>query len=322
MDALSETLRVVRLSAAIFINGRFSAPWAYQSPRADAAAKVLEPSAERLVIFHLISEGSCYVEIDGHPPVHAVAGDAILFPNGDAHRMSSLPGVEPGAGANYTELFSRRPRKLIYGGGGAVTRLVCGYLACDARPASMLFTGLPAVVKVNLHGSDAGDWLLASVQYALAEARSPRPGGAGVLAKLAEVLFVEVLRQYMNEGEPGRTGWLAAVGDRVVGAALRAIHEEPGQPWTVNELARASCASRSVLSERFQQLVGSSPIQYLTRWRMLLASNLLRESNTPVGRIGEEVGYQNDTAFNRAFRREFGMPPASWRRKRGAPDGR
>jgi AraC-like DNA-binding protein len=319
MDAFSEALRVVRLSGAIFINGRFSAPWCYQSPRADQAAKILEPGAERIVIFHLITEGQCWVEMEGQAAVRAVAGDTILFPQGDAHSMCSEPGVPAAGGANLAEVLARRPRKLIYGAGGSVTRLVCGYLACDARPAGILLNGLPPILKVSLSGSKAGDWLLASVQYALTEARSPRPGGAGVLAKLAEVLFIEVLRQYMNEGAAGRIGWLAAVGDRIVGAALKAVHEQPATAWTVNELARVSCTSRSVLAERFQLLVGCSPIQYLTQWRMLLATRLLSEGNAPLGRIAEEIGYQTDTAFSRAFRREFGVPPARWRRDRKLP---
>lgn len=321
MDAFSETLRVVRLVGAIFINARFSAPWCYQSPRADLAATILEPDAERIVIFHLITEGACWVEMAGQAPLRVVAGDAILFPLGDAHRMSSEPGVAPATGANLAEVLSRRPRRLIYGGGGTATRLVCGYLACDARPAGLLLNGLPAVLKVNLNGSKAGDWLLASVQYALTEARSPRPGGAGVLAKLAEVLFIEVLRQYMNEGDADRTGWLAAVNDRIVGAALKAVHEKPALGWTVNELARVSCTSRSVLAERFQHMVGCSPMQYVTQWRMLLATNLLSQGNASLGRIAEEIGYQTDTAFSRAFRREFGVPPARWRllRRRQAP---
>jgi AraC-like DNA-binding protein len=157
-------------------------------------------------------------------------------------------------------------------------------------------------------------WLEASVRYALAEARSPRPGGAGVLAKLAEVLFIEVLRLHMNQQSEGRTGWLAGVNDRIVGAALKALHKEPAHAWTLESLAQTAGTSRSVLAERFQLLVGSSPMQYLTQWRMLLASNLLCRSNTPLARIAEEVGYQTDTAFSRAFRREFGAPPAAWRR--------
>ena len=153
-----------------------------------------------------------------------------------------------------------------------------------------------------------------SVRYALAEARSPRPGGAGVLAKLAEVLFIEMLRLYMHEQGEGRTGWLAGVNDRIVGAALAALHKHPAQAWTLEDLARAAGTSRSVLAERFQQLVGTSPMQYLTQWRMMLAANLLRHSNTPLAHIAEGVGYQTDTAFIRAFRREFGAPPAAWRR--------
>ena len=315
MDALSETLRVVRLVGAIFIKARFSAPWSYQSPRADTVAPLLEPGAERVVIFHLITKGECYVEIDGQPPLHLSAGDVVVFPQGDAHRMCSEPGVVPATGARLDVVLSRRPRVLAYGGGGTTTHLICGYLACDARLASLLLSGLPQAVRVNVRGSNAGTWIEASVRYALSEARSPRPGGAGVLAKLSEVLFIEVLRLYMNEQGEGRTGWLAGVGDRIVGAALNAIHKRPAHAWTLDELARVSSTSRSVLAERFQHLVGSAPMQYLAHWRMLLAANLLCRSNAPLARIAEDVGYQTDTAFSRAFRREFGTPPATWRRK-------
>lgn len=318
MDALSETLRVVRLVGAIFINAKFTAPWCYQSPHASSAAPLLEPGAERVVIYHLVTEGECYVEMAGQPPLHLIAGDVVVFPHGDPHGMASQPGLPPSRGARLAEVLKRRPRQLIHGGGGATTRLVCGYMACDARLASMLLGGLPAVVRVNLRGSNAGAWLEASIRYALAEARSPRPGGAGVLAKLAEVLFIEVLRLHMAEqGDEARTGWLAGVGDRIVGQALHALHARPAHAWSLDELARAAGASRSVLAERFLKLVGSSPMQYLTQWRMLLASNLLTRSNAPLSAIALDVGYQTDTAFSRAFRREFGAPPAAWRRSRG-----
>ena len=314
MDALSETLRVVRLVSAIFINAKFTAPWCYQSPSADAAAPLLEPGAERVVIFHMITEGECHVEIGDEPPVRLVAGDVVVFPQGHAHRMCSHPGVPPATGARLDQVLARRPRQLIYGGGGPATRLVCGYLACDRRLAEMLLAGLPTLLRVNVRGSNAGMWLEASVRYALAEARSPRPGGAGVLAKLAEVLFIEVLRLYVNQQAEGRIGWLAAIGDRIVGAALNQLHAKPAYAWTLDALAREAHTSRSVLAERFQHLVGSSPMQYLTQWRMLLAANLLTRSNAPLARIAEDVGYQTDTAFSRAFRREFGSPPATWRR--------
>ena len=315
MDALSETLRVVQLVGAIFINARFTAPWCYQSPSARSAAPLLEPGAERVVIFHLITDGECYVEI-GEQVERLTAGDVVVFPEGTAHRMTSRPGLPPARGARLAAVLERRPRQLNYGGGGAATRLVCGYLACDARVARMLLAGLPPLVKVNVRGSSAGAWLESSVRYALAEARSPRPGGAGVLAKLAEVLFIEVLRLYMNEEREGDTGWLVAVRDRVVGSALSSLHKQPEHAWTVEELARIAGTSRSVLAERFQQLVGSSPMQYLTQWRMLVASNLLTRSNASLSSIAEAVGYQTDTAFSRAFRREFGAPPATWRRSK------
>ena len=315
MDALSETLRVVRLVGAVFINARFTAPWCYQSPRADTAAALLEPGAERVVIWHLITEGECFVEMGDGETVRLVAGDAVLFPQGDAHRMTSQPGLAPATGAKLDTVLARRPRQLAYGGGGASTKLVCGYLACDHRLAQLLLAGLPPIVRVNVRGSNAGLWLEASVRYALAEARSPRPGGEGVLAKLAEVLFIEVLRLHMNEQAEGRTGWLAGVGDRIVGAALNALHKRPAHPWTLEDLAREAGTSRSVLAERFQQLVGTSPMQYLTQWRMLLAANLLSRSNASLTRIAEDVGYHTDTAFSRAFRREYGAPPATWRRR-------
>jgi AraC-like DNA-binding protein len=318
VDALSETLRVVRLVGAIFIQARFTAPWCYQSPSADSVAPILEPTADRIVIFHLITEGECFVELGNEPPVHLVAGDVVVFPQGDAHRMNSQPGLPPAPGGRLADMLTRRPRQLNYGGGGATTRLVCGYLACDERLARLLLAGLPPVLRVNVRGSNAGIWLESSLRYALAEARSPRPGGAGVLAKLSEVLFIEVLRLYMNEQSEGRTGWLAGLGDRIVGAALNVLHKSPAEAWTLESLARAAGTSRSVLAERFQHLVGSSPMQYLTQWRMVLAANLLCRSDAPLARIAEDVGYQTDAAFSRAFRREYGTPPAAWRRRQGA----
>ena len=319
MDALSETLRVVRLVGAIFINARFTAPWCYQSPRADAAAPLLEPGAERVVIFHLITEGECFVEMPGIEPTRLIAGDAVVFPQGDAHRDGLGAGsrararwparggaVAAGRASSCTAAAAPRP-----GSSAATSRATRGSRGCCSP-------GLPPLVKVNVRGSNAGTWLEASVRYALAEARSPRPGGAGVLAKLAEVLFIEVLRLYMNEQGEGRTGWLAGVGDRIVGAALNALHTQPARAWTLDELAREAGTSRSVLAERFQQLVGTSPMQYLTQWRMLLAANLLARSTAPLARIAEDVGYQTDTAFSRAFRREYGAPPAAWRRTQAA----
>jgi AraC-like DNA-binding protein len=318
MDPLSHALRSVDLAGAIFIHAKFTAPWCYQSPHADAAAPVLAPGADRVVIFHLVTEGECVVELDGQAPVTLTAGDVILFPQGDAHRMGSEPGLAPANGARLSEVLARRPRYLHHGGGGAATKIVCGYLACNARVARLLLDGLPPLVRVNMRDSDTGRWLESSVSYALAEARARRPGGDSVLSKLAEMLFLEVVRLYMNERSASGIGWLAGAGDRIVGAALNALHQHPAHDWTLEALARASGTSRSVLAERFQQLVGSPPMQYLTQWRMQLAAKLLTKSDAPLARIAEDVGYQTDTAFSRAFRREYGAPPAQWRRQQTA----
>jgi AraC-like DNA-binding protein len=316
MDALSQALRVVHLDGAIFTQGRFTAPWSYHTPRTDfAAAPPLEGGAQRVMIFHLIAEGQCFVEMGGQPPVRLHAGEVVVFPHGDAHLMTSTPGLPPPPDGPLLVL-THSPRHVDYGGGGAATRLVCGYLACDAALARLLFAGLPPLLRVDVRGSNVGHWLEASVEHALDEALAPRPGSPGMQARLAEVLFMEVLRLYMAEQEPGRTGWLAGMADRIVGGALNALHTQPAHAWTVDELARAANTSRSVLSKRFQQFVGSSPMRYLARWRMLLAANLLARGNASLARIAEEVGYQTDMAFSRAFRREHGTPPAAWRRRR------
>ena len=316
LDALSETLRVVRLTGAIFIQGRFTAPWCYASPSADVVAPHLEPGADRVVIYHLITEGECWCEMDDgtrdqarrrrRRAVPARPRATGWVPRSTCRRPS--PGGSPTSSRG-------APARLNYGGGGAVTKIVCGYMACDHRIARMLLAGLPPLVRVSVRGSNAGAWLESSLRYAISEARSPRPGGAGVLAKLSELLFIEVLRLAMHQQSEGRTGWLAGLGDRVVGPALNAMHAHPARPWTLDTLAREANTSRSVLAERFQQLVGVAPMQYLAQWRMTVAAHLLCRSDAPLARIAEDVGYQTDTAFSRAFRREFGVPPAAWRRR-------
>jgi len=194
-------------------------------------------------------------------------------------------------------------------------------MACDDRVARMLFDGLPRVLRVRLRGSGAGAWLESSLRYALTEVGATRPGGSSVLARLAEVLFIEILRCHMNEQGGSARGWLAASRDRVVGAALAALHARPGEDWTLEGLANAASTSRSVLAERFQQLMGVSPMQYLTQWRLQLAAQRLRTSNASLIEVANEVGYQTDTAFSRAFRREYGLPPATWRRRLSGSGG-
>jgi AraC-like DNA-binding protein len=312
MDALSEVLKVVQLNGAIFFNARFSAPWCVASPAEASLAPMLGLGEERVLLYHYIVEGSCLVTLEGMAPLCLSAGDIVVFPHGDAHTMASSAGTQPQLDAH--AILRSRSELLQFGGGGETTRIVCGYMACDPRLFQPVLAALPRVVTVNLPGMDKARWLEASLQHAVEEANSPRPGAEGVLAKLSEVMVVETLRQYVAQLSPEQTGWLSGLRDRAVGKALALMHERPAHPWTVDALAREVATSRSVLAERFTHFVGQSPMQYLGRWRMALATNYLRRSSLSLARIAEQVGYETDGAFSRAFSREFGVPPATWRR--------
>ena len=313
MDALSEILKVVQLNGAIFFNARFTAPWCVASPAEASLAQMLGVGAERILLYHYVMEGSCVITLQGMAPLRLSGGDIMLFPQGDAHTMASSVGGQPQR-IDARAILRERPKVLQLGGGGKSTRLVCGYMTCDPRLFQPILAALPRVVTMSLRAMEHARWLESSLQHAVEEAQSPRPGAAGVLSKLSEVLVVETLRQYMAQLSPEHTGWLSGLRDRTVGKCLALMHEKPAHPWTVDSLAREVAASRSVLAERFTHFVGQSPMQYLGRWRMALAANYLRRSSLNLARIAEEVGYETDAALSRAFRREFGTPPATWRR--------
>jgi AraC-like DNA-binding protein len=319
MDALSEVLKVLRFNSAIFFNATFTAPWCFASPQADAVARQVDAQRERLLFYHFFVDGSCTVQLDGMAPLQLEAGDIVLFPQGDAHTMTSCGLDGPRPLLDVRALLRRRPHELRLGGGGAPTHVICGYLAFDPILCRPVLSALPRVLTVRLRHDDKADWLERSFVYAVAEAASTQPGGAGVLAKLSEVLVVETLRRYIAQLPEQQTGWLAGLRDRVVGKCLALMHEKPAHPWTLESLSRAAGTSRSVLADKFSHYVGQSPIQYLSKWRLALASNLLRRSGASMMQIALEVGYETDAAFSRAFRREFGMPPAAWRRAHG-PD--
>jgi AraC-like DNA-binding protein len=318
MDALSEVLKVVQLNGAIFFNARFTAPWRVESPAEASLAQALGLGAERVLLYHYMLEGSCLFTLKGMAPLRLNAGDVIVFPHGDAHSMASSMGAQPQQMDAQT-ILRERPKLLDFGGGGETTRLICGYLACDPRLIQPILTALPRVVTVSLRGVDTAHWLEASLQHAVEEANSPLPGTEGLLAKLSEVMVVETLRRYAAQLSPEHTGWLSGLRDRAVGRCLALMHEKPAHAWTVDALAREVGTSRSVLAERFTHFVGQSPIQYLGRWRMALAANYLRRSALNLARIAEEVGYETEATFSRAFRREFGVAPATWRRTHGSP---
>jgi AraC-like DNA-binding protein len=315
-DALSDILQVVHLKSAVFFNAKFTAPWCYASPPSKSVISALVPGAEHLVIYHLIIEGECLAGIEGGTPVKLSAGDLVIFPHGHAHKVGTDLTVRPARAERALELLRRGGLRVVqYGGGGAVTRFICGYLACDLRLSRSLLDALPPVLRIPLRRGGASDWLETSIRYAVEEARSPRPGGRGVLAKLSEVLFVEALRRYLDALPATQTGWLAGLRDRHVGRALALMHARPATAWTVQSLARAIGCSRSILAERFTHFLGRPPMHYLAHWRLTLAAAELRASRASVIAIAQQVGYDTDAAFNRAFKREFGMPPAAWRRE-------
>jgi AraC-like DNA-binding protein len=338
MDVLSEVLRVVRLAGAVFLNAEFSAPFAVQSPPSDQLAQAVMPSAESVSLFHILAEGECWFGVEGQPPLKLESGDAIIFPCGDQHTMSSEPGLKP---VPIGRILSIGPgvTQLVHGGGGKKAEFVCGYLHCDQK-FNPLFSALPTFLCVRTREGSvavepAGEaqaptgtavplhasmWLNTTIYYLVNEARDRQPGNEGTLARLTELMFVELLRHYMEQLPAGRSGWLAGLRDPQVGKALSVIHAQPAQNWTVEDLAREAGVSRSALADRFTDLIGESPVRYLTGWRMHLARQLLREGELSVGEIALRVGYDSEYAFNRAFKRHVGEPPATWRKGAGARD--
>jgi AraC-like DNA-binding protein len=326
MDALSEVLGAVRLTGAVFLQVEMRDQWAYLTAPSRKIADVLMPDADHIIPYHLVTEGTCYARLLDGDPVELVAGDLILFPGGDRHVLATaneaalrLKPIDI-TGESLAMLLKRGDvAALKKGVDGETTRIVCGFLACDKRLAEPILLSLPRLLKVRLGDDGAAAWVRSSIRYSAAESMSSRPGSAAVLARLSEVLFAEAIRHYMDELPPNESGWLAGLRDRHVGRALSLLHEEPAYPWTIEKLARKIGMSRSALGERFSALIGVPPMQYLTRWRTSLAATQLRESDASIIRVATDVGYQSEAAFNRAFKREFGLPPAAWRKQGKQP---
>jgi AraC-like DNA-binding protein len=240
------------------------------------------------------------------------AGDIMVIPHGDAHVLSSTPGLRrsPNMSMYRMPADGKLPVSISVGENGEATRFVCGFLGCDARPYNPLLAALPRVFSIN---DSAGGALAAYVQFALAESKEPRMGGQCVLGRLSELMFVDVVRRYLETLPPDRTDWLAGLRDPHVGRALTALHRQPARDWTIESLARHVAVSRSVLAERFTQFVGEPPMKYLTNWRMQLAANQLLGGVDSVAVVASSVGYDSEAAFGRAFKKAVGMPPGEWR---------
>jgi AraC-like DNA-binding protein len=314
MDVLSEILKVVKLEGAIYYNGEFSAPWSIRTPPSRVVRPYVAPGGGHVIIYHLLTEGRCFAGVEDGERVSVGAGDIIIFPHGDAHIMSNGFGAQ--TVDNERELQKILAQGLTLsrvGGGGEITRFVCGYMSFDPQISSALLAGLPPVIKVHIRDEPGGQWLENSIRFSVDQAGTARAGGEAVLARLSEVLFVETLRRYIAMLPPEETGWLAGARDPKVGNALALLHRNPAQPWTIATLARDVGVSRSVLAERFRFFLGEPPMSYLARWRLQLGARLLKSSNRSVAEISEEVGYESEAAFNRAFKREFEIPPARFR---------
>ena len=315
MDTLSEVLRAVRLTGAIFFRVDAASPFVAEAPASARIAPLIMPGAEHVIEYHVVTRGSCFGGLVGEPAVELHEGDVIVFPQGDSHVISSAPGMraEPDWDAHRPPEGGVLPIALSLGaGGGAGAELVCGFLGCDARPFNPLLATLPRMVHVPRLTEGAGH-LAALVRLAVEECAAPRAGSQSMLARLSELLFIEVVRWYVATLPHDTSGWLAGLRDEFVGRALSALHDRPRQAWTLDDLAREVGLSRSMLAERFHHYVGTPPMQYLARWRIQLAATLLTSTMCTMAEVADRVGYGSEAALSRAFKRWVGLAPSAWR---------
>jgi AraC-like DNA-binding protein len=316
MDALSGALASVRLEGALCLVAEFTAPWCIRGKYGRTSVRERLAGAEHVVYFHFLTEGACKVRLDaGGDALDVAAGDLVLFPQDDRHLMGSDLQLAPLE--TETMSYGDRDGALIpirLGGGGTPTRFVCGYLACSRSVIRPLLDALPRMVRIPIGDGHASTLVRELLQAGVRESAAPRAGAQSMLARLAELLFVEALRRYVELLPATGGGWFAAVRDPHIGRALALLHGQPARAWTVDDLARTVALSRSALAERFAALVGEPPMQHLKRWRLALAAQALRAGQEAIGRIADRSGYESEAAFTRAFRREFGMPPTAWRK--------
>ena len=315
-DALSDVLKAVRLTGAAFFDVETRAPWVAEQPTREMVLNKVLPGASHLISYHVVTEGSCFASVIDADPILVEAGEVIVYTRGDPHTMSSSPGmraIPPDQAMIDAATAGRLPFFASYGKTGPVTaKLVCGFLACDAQPFNPLLDNLPPIIKVGHVEGDDSSWLGEFIRLAMAESANKRAGGESVLAKLSELMFIEVVRRHLATLPPAHSGWLAGLRDPSVGKALSLLHARPAHAWTIEELAQEVGVSRSVMAERFAELVGLPPMHYLASWRMQIASGLL-SGGVNIASVAAETGYGSEAAFSRAFKKVVGMPPSAWR---------
>lgn len=320
-DVLSDVLRTIRLGGAMLFLVDAAVPWRSRAPAARVFAHHLLPAAQHLVSYHIVVRGQCWAGLAGEALQPLAEGDALVVPHGDAYALASQPDAPPDYGDDDAVAFFRRmaagelPPVVQEGGGGPEhTSFICGFLGCDARPFNPILWALPRAIHLR-RIAQPGDRLSHLLAYAMAELREPGPGGRDVLLRLAELMFVEVVRRHLAAAPAEATGWLAALRDPLTSRVLARMHADPARGWTLEALSEGTGASRSTLAERFSQLVGQPPMHYLAGWRMQLAARLLAGHSMKVRAIADAVGYASEAAFSRAFKKHTGASPQAWRQR-------
>ncbi|WP_027947533.1 AraC family transcriptional regulator [Litchfieldella anticariensis] len=317
MDTLAEILRAMRLSGGVFLDAEFTEPWCIRSQVEPEDCHQFMRMPPRLIAYHYVVEGRLTLSLDGQPPMEAHEKQLLVLPRNDAHLLGSTLNAAPAdAGALIEPAGEDGLGRIRFGGGGTRTRILCGFLGSE-NSNDPLVASLPPIVKLDLHDRLTGPWIEGSMRYAASEVTSGGEGASANLARLAELLFAEAIREYLKALPPQQMGWLAGLRDPYVARALALMHGHPGQPWTLDELAQHAGLSRSAFSEHFVRLVRVSPVRYLTRQRLQRAADRLRQSGVPISRIADEAGYESEASFTRAFKREFGTAPGAFRRQQG-----
>ena len=323
-DLLSDMLLTVRLSGAMLFLVETSTPWVSWAPEAQSFRHVVLPAAQHLISLHIVTQGGCWGGLMGAAPERLEAGDVLVVPHGDAYFLADPPEAERTYGHEDAIAFfrdmaaGRLPPTVIEGGHGpGKSQFICGFLGCDLRPFNPILSALPRVLRVRAV-DPATDGMPHLVAFALRELRAKRSGGQVVRLRTAELLFVDVMRRYLEALPDGQTGWLAGSRDPLVARALALLHAAPAHGWTLDALAAQAATSRSVLAERFVHLIGQPPIQYLRELRMQLACRLLAEDGAKVTSVAAAVGFESEAAFSRAFKKSVGLSPDEWRRQQGS----
>ncbi|HLS55433.1 MAG TPA: AraC family transcriptional regulator [Zeimonas sp.] len=321
LDILSDVLRSVRLTGSMFFLVEARAPWSTRAPRANTFAPAVLPASHRLVSYHVVTRGSCWAGVEGTAPVRLEAGDVLVVPHGDAYFLADPdPATTEARDVDSVAFFremaaGRLPAVVTAGGNGpGTTHFICGFLGCDSQAFDPVLGALPSMIHMR-RADRASDRMSHLIELALCELRERRQGGRGVLLRLSELMFIEVVRCFVESAGGPQTGWMAGLRDPVAGRALARLHSAPSKPWTLQALARAAGVSRSVLAQRFGRVVGQPPIRYLAQWRMHLAAQMLAEPSTRVKKVAAAVGYESEAAFSRAFRKHVGVAPLAWRER-------